>query len=113
MKVVGLGGSLRQASRGRVIHSTLRGHEWSPQQRAILISVVAVVMGSLFVTTYSLALADPVPHRIKAALIGDRAGSPRTIAAVEKVAADKLVFERYSSVPAALNAINRQNVYAG
>jgi hypothetical protein len=110
MKVVG--GSLRQASRGLVIHSTLRGHEWSPQQRAILISVVAVVMGSLFVTTYSLALADPVPHRIKAALIGDPAGSPQTIAAVEKVAADKLVFERYSSVPAALNAINHQNVYA-
>jgi hypothetical protein len=112
MKVVGLGGSLRHASRGRPIHSTLRRHEWSPQQRAILISLVAVVMGSLFVTTYSLALADPVPHRIKVALIGDPDGSPQTIAAVEKVAADKLVFERYSSVPAALNAINHQNVYA-
>lgn len=92
--------------------SRLRRREWSPQQRAVLISVVAVVMGSLFVTTYSLALGDPVPHRIKAALIGDPAGSPRTIAAVEKVAGDKLVFERYSSVSAALNAVNHQNVYA-
>jgi hypothetical protein len=92
--------------------SRLRRHEWSPQQRAVLISVVAVVMGSLFVTTYSLALADPVPHHIKVALIGDPAGSPRTIAAAQKVADDKLVFERYSSVPAALNAINDQNLYA-
>jgi hypothetical protein len=92
--------------------SRLRRHEWSPQERAVLICVVAVVMGSLFVTTYSLALGDPVPHHIKAALVGDPAGSPRTIAAVEKVADDKLVFEHYSSVPAALDAINHQNVYA-
>ena len=92
--------------------SRLRGHEWSPQERAALISVVAVVMGSLFVTTFSLALGDPVPHHIDAALIGDPAASPRTVAAVEKVAGDKLVFERYSSVSAALNAINHQRVYA-
>lgn len=92
--------------------SRLRRHEWSPQQRAVLISVVAVVMGSLFVTTYSLSLGDPVPHHIKAALIGDPAAGPRTVAAVEKVAGDKLVFERYSSVSAALNAINHQHIYA-
>jgi hypothetical protein len=92
--------------------SRLRRREWSPQQRAVLISVVAVVMGSLFVTTYSLALGDPVPHHIKAALVGDPVGSPRTVAAVEKVANDRLVFERYSSLPDALNAINHQNVYA-
>jgi hypothetical protein len=78
----------------------------------VLISVVAVVMGSLFVTAYSLALGDPVPHHIKAALVGDPAAGPRTIAAVEKVADDKLVFERYSEPPAALNAVNHQNVYA-
>jgi hypothetical protein len=93
--------------------SRLRRHKWSPQQqRIVLISVVAVVMGSLFVTTYSLALGDPVPHHIKAALIGDPNASPQTIAAVEKVADDKLVFERYSAVSAALNAVNHQNVYA-
>ena len=81
-------------------------------ERAVLISVVAVAMGSLFVTTYSLALADPVPHHIETALIGDPAGNARTIGAVEKVADDKLVFERYGSVPAALNAVNHQNIYA-
>lgn len=90
----------------------LRRHKWSPQQRTVLISVVAVVLGSLFVTTYSLALGDPVPHHIKAALIGDPGASPQTIAAVDKVADDKLVFERYSTVSGALNAVSQQNVYA-
>ena len=92
--------------------SKLRGRKWTPQQRAVLITVVAVVMGALFVTTYSLALGDPVPHDIKAALVGDPASSPRTVAAVEKVANNRLTFERYSSLPDALNAISHQNVYA-
>jgi hypothetical protein len=92
--------------------SELRRHNWSPQQRVVLISLVAVVMGSLFVTTYSLALADPVPHHIKAALIGDPDAGQQTVAAVEKVADDKMVFERYSAVAAALNAVNNQQVYA-
>jgi hypothetical protein len=92
--------------------SRLRRHKWTPLQRTVLISVVAVVMGSLFVTTYSLALGDPVPHHIKAALIGDPAANPRTIAAVEKVADGKLVFKPYNTVSAALNAVNHQNVYA-
>jgi hypothetical protein len=49
----------------------LRGHEWTAAERAVVISALAIAMGSLFVTTYSLALGDPVPHHIDAALIGD------------------------------------------
>ena len=103
---------MRARTFAHLMLSRLRRHKWSPQQRVVLISVVAVVMASLFVATYSLALGDPVPHHIRAALIGDPADSPRTIAAVEKVADHKLVFERYSAVPAALNAVNNQSVYA-
>lgn len=69
-------------------------------------------MGSLFVTTYSLALADPVPHRIDAAVVGDPASHAGTIAAVQAVARDSLVFERYGSTAAALHAMDEQNVYA-
>jgi hypothetical protein len=36
-------------------------------------------MGSLFVLSYSLALGDPVPYRIDAALVGDPAGQARTV----------------------------------
>ena len=41
---------------------SLRQHRWSPTERAAVIASLAIVMGSLFVTSYSLALGDPVPH---------------------------------------------------
>ena len=37
----------------------LRGHGWTAIQRAAVIAALAIVMGSLFVTTYTLALGDP------------------------------------------------------
>jgi hypothetical protein len=41
---------------------------------AAVIAALAIVMGSLFVTTYTLALGDPVPRRIDAALVGGGLG---------------------------------------
>ena len=85
---------------------------WSPSARAALITALAIVMGALFVTTYSLALGDPVPHRIAAALIGDPLTHAPTVGAVEGVARDKIAFHRYPSVAAARNAMDEQSVYA-
>jgi len=42
--------------------AALRERLWSIGERVALISVLTIVMGSLFVTTYSLALGDRVPH---------------------------------------------------
>jgi hypothetical protein len=92
--------------------SSLREHRWSASERAVVIAVVAIVMGSLFITSYSLALGDPMPHRIDAALVGDLTGHPRTVEAAGRVARGALVFHRYTSVPAALHAIDEQDVYA-
>ena len=78
----------------------------------MLIAVLAIAMGSLFVTTYTLALGDPVPHRIDTALVGDPAQQASTADAVQKVADDSLVFRRYASVHTALHAIDEQDVYA-
>jgi hypothetical protein len=78
----------------------------------MLIAVLAIAMGSLFVTTYSLALGDPVPRRIDAALIGDSESHAATVEAVERVAAGKLVFHEYRSVRDARRAIDLQDVYA-
>ncbi len=89
-----------------------RAHGWTPVERAILISLIGIVMGALFVTSYSLALGDPVPHGIDAALVGDPSGRPRTVAAVQTVAEESLDFERYGSIAAALHAIDEQKVYA-
>jgi hypothetical protein len=92
--------------------SDLRNHEWTVTERAVVIALVAIAMGSLFVTTYSLALGDPVPHRIDAALIGDRTAHVRTVEAVERVADGNLLFRSYPSVASALHAIDQQQVYA-
>ena len=77
-----------------------------------MISALATVMGSLFLSAYSLALGDPVPRRIDAALVGDPAAEPHTVAAVQRVARGSLAFRGYASVAAALRAIDRQQVYA-
>jgi hypothetical protein len=90
----------------------LRERQWSAAERAAVIAVVAIVMGCLFIATYSLALGDPVPHRIDTALVGDSTGHAHTVDAVEGVARDHLVLRRYASVPAALDAIDQQHVYA-
>ena len=97
------------------VRSRLRGlreHPWSPAERATLIAVLAIVMGCLFVTTYSLALGDPVPHRIHAVLVGNRAAHPRTVGAVERLARGSLLFRRYASVRSALHENDQQNAYA-
>jgi hypothetical protein len=90
----------------------LRERQWSAAERAAVIAVVAIVMGCLFIATYSLALGDPVPHRIDAALVGDETTHAHTVDAVQGIARDSLVFRRYASVPAALHAIGQQHVYA-
>ena len=69
-------------------------------------------MGALFVTSYSLALGDPVPHGIDAALVGDPNGHEGTVGAVERVAEGSLDFRRYASLREALQAIDEQDVYA-
>jgi hypothetical protein len=92
--------------------SRLRGHRWSPVESAVLIAVLAIAMGSLFVTSYTLALGDPMPHRIDAALVGDPAQQAGTVDAVQEVADDSLVLHRYASLPAARHAIDEQDAYA-
>jgi len=90
----------------------LRRHPWTAPHRAILITLIAVTMASLFLITYSLALGDPVPHDIRAALVGTPGADPRALAAAEKVTGGKLDFQRFGSVAVARSAIDNQNVYA-
>jgi hypothetical protein len=88
-----------------------RRHDWTAGERAVVITLLAIVMGSLFVTTYSRALGDPVPRHIDAALVGDATARARTVDRVEGVADGTLVFRRYASVAAARHAIDLQEVY--
>jgi hypothetical protein len=97
---------------GRSALGVFRKLQWTPVQSAVLISAIAIALGCLFITAYSLALGDPVPHRIDAALIGNQAAHSPTVNAVERVARDKLVFHHYASVPAALRSMDEQHIYA-
>ena len=90
----------------------LHGHRWTPAERAILISLVAIAMASLFVATYSLTLGDPIPRHINAAIVGDGGAHSGTIDSTERVAGGKLDFHPYTSLPAALHAVDLQHVYA-
>jgi hypothetical protein len=90
----------------------LREHQWTAPERAVVIAALAILMGTLFVASYSLALADPVPHRINAGLVGTPTENEQAVAAVEQVANNNLAFHRYLSVAAALRAIDLQHVYA-
>jgi hypothetical protein len=89
-----------------------RAHQWSAGERVVFISALAILMGALFVTTYSLALGDPVPHQIDAAVIGDPAAHAPTVSAVQQVADNSLLLHRYRSAALALRAIDHQQVYA-
>ncbi|TMM07752.1 MAG: DUF3533 domain-containing protein [Actinobacteria bacterium] len=89
----------------------LRGHQWTPIQRATLIAAIAIGMACLFLTTYSLALGDPVARRIDAGVVGNPAARASTVEAVQGVARHSLVFRSYPSVPAARQAINWQHIY--
>jgi hypothetical protein len=89
----------------------VRDHVWSSPERALVIATLAIVMGSLFLTTYTLALGDPVPRRIDAGLVGDPGRHARTVDAVQQVADGSLLFRRYGSPAAARAAIDLQRVY--
>ncbi len=92
--------------------SSRAGHGWTPVVRTMVIGALAVVMGSLFVTAYSISLGDPVPHRIDAAVVGDARANAGTISSLQRVADDALVFRRYPSVAAAQQAMDEQTAYA-
>jgi hypothetical protein len=99
-------------ARRRSPFSRVREHTWSSLERAAFIGALTIVMGSLFLTTYTLGLGDPVPHRIDAALVGDPAQHAGTVAAVEQVADGSLRFAPYRSVTAARHALDLQRIYA-
>jgi hypothetical protein len=85
----------------------------TPNPRAaVAIAAMALVAGVLFLTTYTLALGDPVPHRIDAALVGDAAQHPHAVNAVQRTAEGSLGFRRYASVAGARHAMDEQQVYA-
>jgi hypothetical protein len=84
---------------------------WPPPARASLISLVAIAMAALFVTTYSLALGNPVPHGVPIAVVGDAAAHDAAVQAVTEVAVSPDM-RSFASLPEAVDALSWQQVYA-
>jgi hypothetical protein len=91
--------------------AALHRHQWSPPQRACLISVLAIFLAALFVTTYTLALGNPVPHGIPVAVVGDQAAHEAVVQAVAQVAGGPN-FQTFETLPAALSAVDWQVTFA-
>jgi hypothetical protein len=85
---------------------------WSPAASAVVVCAVAIAVGSLLLTTYTLALGDPVPHRIDTAVLGDPRAHASVVEAIDHSAGGELALHPYPSVGAALGAIDAQQVYA-
>jgi hypothetical protein len=102
---------------GPEMKSSLRGisvarERWSPAASAVIVCAVAIAVGSLLLTTYTLSLGDPVPHRIDTAVVGNPRAHAGIVDAIEHAAGGELGLHPYPSVGAALGAIDSQQVYA-
>ncbi|MDQ1677524.1 MAG: hypothetical protein QOC93_2668 [Actinomycetota bacterium] len=88
------------------------GRGRSAAVRAAVVAALAIAVGSLFLTSYALALGDPVPHRIDAAVVGDPSTHRDVVGTIERAAGNGVDFHPYPSVAAAVGAIDHQQVYA-
>lgn len=99
------------APRGTESSAPVRTRSLSPPRRAAFIALLAIALAALFVTTYTLALGNPVPHGIPIAVVGDPASREALVQRVTQVAGGPN-FRAYDSLPAALEAVDWQAVYA-
>jgi hypothetical protein len=77
-----------------------------------VIAATAIVMGSLFVLSYSLALGRPAPHRISAAVVGAPSPADRALVRdIEGQLRSSLRLHPYASEAAARRAMLQQRVY--
>jgi hypothetical protein len=84
----------------------------STYRRAAVVLAITIVLGGLFVASYTLALARPRPHHIPAALVGSSAQAPLLVKGLEQATGGALSLRPYPSVQAAEAAIGRMDVYA-
>jgi hypothetical protein len=79
---------------------------------AMIVIAIAVVMVSLFVASYTLALGRPMPHHVPVAVVGDPAQQPALVAALEAATHDAMELHPYPSAAAAQAAIDDRIVCA-
>jgi hypothetical protein len=101
----------REGASLRRLIATARQPPYGP---AIVVAVVAVLLGGLFVTSYTIALARPQPHNVPTALVGSvrPTGDRQLVLALERAAGTDFAFRPEPTEAAARAAIQQQRVYA-
>src|ERR1700719_3138453 len=68
---------------------------WPAAASAVVVCAVAIAVGSLLLTTYTLSLGDPVPHRIDTAVVGNPGAHASVVEAIDHAAGGELDFHPY------------------
>jgi hypothetical protein len=95
------------------LRSVVAAAQRKPYRSAIAVTLVVVVLGSLFVTSYGLALGRPKPHHIDAVIAGDPATAPGLVAHLERNLGGELRLRPVPSAAAARRELIEQRAYAG
>ncbi len=103
---------LRSERAVRTAIELLRKPTRPPYRHALAVVAIAMVMASLFVASYSLALGRPTPHHIPAGVVGNPAADPTLIAGLESATRHGLELHPFPSAAAAEQAIAGQRIYA-
>jgi hypothetical protein len=99
---------------GAPLHRLIAAARQPPYGPAIVVTVVGILLGGLFVASYTIALARPQPHDVPIALVGSirRGPDQQLVLALERAAGTDLAFHPESTEAAARAAIQQQQVYA-
>jgi hypothetical protein len=79
---------------------------------AVIVVVIAIVMASLFVASYTFALGRPIPHHLPVGIVGDPAQHPGLGNALEAATRDAIELHPYASEAAAQSAIGERSICA-
>jgi hypothetical protein len=79
---------------------------------AVLVIAIAIVMASMFVASYTLALGRPIPHHVPAGIVDEPAQPPELVNALEAATRDAIEFHPYPSPSAAQTAIGERTICA-
>jgi hypothetical protein len=94
------------------LHGPLLRRLPDPYRRGVAIIGIALVMGSTFALSYSLALGRPQPRSIAIGVVGPQQETASALGALQQGAAGGLVPSHFDSAAAALEALAQQRVYA-
>ena len=83
-----------------------------PYRNAAVVLAIAIGMGAIFATSYSLFLGRATPHHITIGLVGSPAGHAALLVALRRSTHGGLAFLRYGTVAGARQAIDQQVSFA-